>query len=351
MLNGSVGFPVLLTRKDVAMVKSVCQILLYCLVFSLCVSPLCVSPLRGEEFRRKVLLIGIDGLRPDRIVEAKAPTLHRWMETGIVVPQVTNTWEENKPRNGQSAPNWASLLTGVLPDRHQIVENGDGTHQIDDDGKNPHATQPVHTVFYHIKQFRPESQTAVINTWDGIGLGPKSILGFCTSTVDFQFRAGKPESISEQDTVNTLRLLELLGRRGDYAQADPDFIFVHLDQTDHAGHSHTWGSPEYLEAIEQIDDLLDRVDKELTARKTRAQEQWLLIVTADHGGPDGGKSHGDNTDPQIRTIPLIFHGDGLNPQAKIATATSRDVLPTLLRYLGCQSHPELPGRVLPILAP
>ena len=52
----------------------------------------------------------------------------------------------------------------------------------------------------------------------------------------------------------------------------------------------------------QVKLLLDAIER----RQTRNDEEWLVIVTTDHGGEELG--HGPKTEPN-RKIPLIIAGD------------------------------------------
>jgi predicted AlkP superfamily pyrophosphatase or phosphodiesterase len=72
-----------------------------------------------------------------------------------------------------------------------------------------------------------------------------------------------------------------------------DFIFVIYEPTDSAGHDYgfTINNPRYKEAFKTADQYgLETIDT-IKARETYDTEDWLIIVTSDHGG--FGTDHGD----------------------------------------------------------
>ena len=115
-------------------------------------------------------------------------------------------------------------------------------------------------------------------------------------------------------------------------------LFVHYDDVDHAGHTKGFDpkEPAYLEAIAQADRRIGRLLAAIRARKTYRKENWLIIVSTDHGG--SGRHHGGNT-PAQRTIFLLVSGTNavrgpLEPPPRIV-----DVPATALAHLGIAIKP------------
>lgn len=79
------------------------------------------------------------------------------------------------------------------------------------------------------------------------------------------------------------------------AQEDPDAIFFTFEHTDHAGHDTGFGNQNeaYVEACRTADSWGYEIIKTIEARSTYAQEDWLIIISTDHGGT--GTSHGGQT--------------------------------------------------------
>lgn len=98
------------------------------------------------------------------------------------------------------------------------------------------------------------------------------------------------------------------------ASAPLNFAFLHLRETDTAGHTFGWGSPEYLAGLKEMDQalatLLDFLD---FAQPYKGNTH--LVVTADHGGVE--LSHGDQTDPLNFTIPLYVAGPSIRKEGDL----------------------------------
>src|SRR4051794_26254863 len=68
---------------------------------------------------KHALIISIDGLRPDLMLRAKAPRLQGLLERGSF-----SMWAKTTPAS-ITLPSHVSMLTGVNPEAHGILWNGD----------------------------------------------------------------------------------------------------------------------------------------------------------------------------------------------------------------------------------
>jgi predicted AlkP superfamily pyrophosphatase or phosphodiesterase len=131
------------------------------------------------------------------------------------------------------------------------------------------------------------------------------------------------------DAKVTDQAIALLGEK------DPDVLFLHFDDVDIAGHAKGFHPtvPEYTAAIERVDACIGRVLGALRARPTYAQEDWLILVSTDHGGR--GTSHSDGADvPEIRTMFIIVSGAAAAREAPAEPTFVVDVAATALAHLG-----------------
>jgi len=76
---------------------------------------------------------------------------------------------------------------------------------------------------------------------------------------------------------------------------NPDVIFLQYDEVDHAGHGYGFSQDitEYVASIESVDTQIGFVLNGLYARENYDSENWLIILSTDHGGL--GTSHGGNS--------------------------------------------------------
>jgi predicted AlkP superfamily pyrophosphatase or phosphodiesterase len=94
----------------------------------------------------------------------------------------------------------------------------------------------------------------------------------------------------------------------DLTHNDRAFAFIHLSAPDVAGHAHTWMSPEYYDAVRDVDANLGRLVEGIEHDDDLAGHT-VLLVTADHGGNPHVGLHTVATDPDNYTIPFIAWGE------------------------------------------
>ena len=251
---------------------------------------------------RRVLILSIDGLRPDVISMAPMPNLQKLMQSSAyslgaqtVYPSVTLV-------------SHASMLTGLCPAKHgvnwndYIPENGlaEGTDLFD------------------------VAHAAGLETW--MFVGKKKLKQLTDSTSLTGFVKG-----SDRDSELTDQLLE---------EFPEDFgvLFVHFATVDGMGHEYGWLSPEQLSVAFRADESLGRILSELDARNLR--NETLVIITADHGGHD--TSHGSRM-PEDMTIPWFATGPGIRPGPLATTVHTMDTAATAAFALGLELPSEWDG--------
>src|SRR5215218_9262130 len=77
------------------------------------------APSRAAVRLRRVLVISVDGLRPDLLLRSDTPNMHRLFQNGCYT-----FWARTVPQ-GITLPSHTSMLTGVTPRRHGIEWNRD----------------------------------------------------------------------------------------------------------------------------------------------------------------------------------------------------------------------------------
>lgn len=266
--------------------------------------------------RRKALLIGIDGLRPDALAVASTPNLDGLIAEGCYTDQA---------RTGEvtvSGPGWSSFLTGVWMDKHGVRDN---TFEGSNYGDYPHF-------FARLQEQRPDAFTVSIADWLPIDT---HIVG--ETGADYRFARDYED---DGDAWSVDAAVDALTNH------DPDAMFVYFADLDVAGHNHGFhpAAPEYIAQLGEIDGQIGVILAAMGDRPTFADEAWLVIVSTDHGGTiDGG--HGRDI-PLHRTIPLIISGPGVARGTLHSTANQVDIPVTALAWLGVEIDPawDLDGR-------
>ena len=226
----------------------------------------------AAPLRPKVLVIGIDGVRPDVLAEVPTPNIDALAAAG----SFTAAARTGLP--SVSGPGWSSMLTGVWPEKHGVVNN-------DFTGKRYDLYPDFLT---RIEQLHPELGTFAVVDWTPLGAAPDSAptIG---DRVDVKYVLdGYELGWAQADDSSVALAAEHL------VQADPDALFVYLGDPDEVSHEHQSIGEEYRDAIVRADGLVGRLVAAVQARPTRAAEDWLILVSTDHGRrPDGG--HGGDS--------------------------------------------------------
>ncbi len=259
--------------------------------------------------RKKVLLIGIDGCRPDALQAANAPSLQGLAKQGAMFTQ-TQTGADTV-----SAPGWSSMLTGVWADKHGVHDNGLEQFKKANYDEYPHF-------FARVRESLPDAYLASIVHWQPI----QSIV---RRHANFSGAPGKDERVEE----SACRMLR---------EKDPTVLFLHFDDVDSAGHAKGFhpSVAEYVAAIEKVDGHVGNVLSALRHRTTFANEDWLILVSTDHGGQGTGHGGGAMI-PEIRTIFIIASGPAVDQSVSPDTETYVvDVAATALAHLGITIQPE-----------
>jgi len=119
------------------------------------------------------------------------------------------------------------------------------------------------------------------------------------------------------------RAIEVLQRE------KPNFLFIHFDDVDHAGHEKGWKSPEYYRAVREVDGLIGGIVAAL--KEAGLYEKTIVAMTADHGGI--GTTHSGESMEELE-IPLILRGPGVRQMEIKTFVNTYDLAPTLAWILG-----------------
>jgi arylsulfatase A-like enzyme len=102
----------------------------------------------------------------------------------------------------------------------------------------------------------------------------------------------------------------------------------------------------YDNALEHVDDQVRRLRDHFAA--TGELDDTLWVITSDHGEmffEKGLVTHGKTLYEIEARVPLIFSWPGhIEPEERLDPASSLDMMPTLLGYLGLPPHPSWQGK-------
>jgi arylsulfatase A-like enzyme len=251
-----------------------------------------------------VVLLSIDGLRPDAIALSDAPNLERLSQRGL------SATEARTITLSYTLPSHASMLAGVDAPTHGLVHN-------DFTPRHGFSRAPTALYFAH-----------------DAGLATAMFV----SKPKFRHLA-IPGSVDVFERPS-YQCPAVARRAASYiANVGAGLTFVHLSEPDSAGHDRGWMTVAYLRAIAAADVCLGALLTAIEARRDR--DRFLLIVTSDHGGH--GRTHGSTREVD-RRIPWIAWGSAVRPGPHTEPVSVMDSAATALAALGLPLPPELEGR-------
>jgi predicted AlkP superfamily pyrophosphatase or phosphodiesterase len=257
-----------------------------------------------------VLLVSIDGMRPDGLQQAHTPTIDALIARGshtlvaqTVMPSVT-------------LPAHTSMFRSVLPERHGITDNI----------WIPMA-RPVPSIVDLIAH--ADRAAAAFHCWEQ--LRDLAAPGSLDHSFYLNYSSNPDVHI---DRAVAVAAAEYLRRKR------PAFVFLYLGVTDEIGHKHGWMSPEYLAAIADADSALNIVVD--TLNSCGYLDTTTIIVQSDHGGHD--QTHGTNR-PEDMTIPWIIAGPDTRVGHTIQTPVHiTDTAATIAHLLGLRPDKAWTGK-------
>ncbi|MER5882786.1 alkaline phosphatase family protein [Streptomyces sp. NPDC001941] len=259
----------------------------------------------------KVLVVGMDGLRHDRIDAAVAPTLKSLMANGTYG---TSLLYANPMAATSSGPGWSTISTGVWPDKHGVKDN---TFTGRDYGRYP-------GFLARLNQVRPDLSLFAAVDWPELDT-------YGTVTPGADAKLVYDNNYVVNDKLITDQTEQVLRTQ------NPDVLFVYFGETDEIGHNNGAASQKYLDAIAVQDGYLGRLLAAVKARPSYATERWTVIVATDHGHTDAG-GHGGSTIEERRTF-VLAQGPGIAAGARPADTRLVDVAATVFRQLGITPDP------------
>lgn len=223
-----------------------------------------------------VVIVSVDGLRPDAIARFKAATIGRLVDEG------SHSLTATTINPSKTLPSHTSMLTGEGPEEHGISWNTNETHS--------HSHVAVPTVFGLARE-------RGLGTAAFFSKGKFNHLEVPGSLDYTQAPNGNGRWSAERTIHDVERYLRA---------ARPNLLFVHIAEPDYAGHFWGWMSWMYGRAVKTADAAVAR----LIAASDRAfgAGNYTFLLTADHGGH--GRSHGSDR-PEDVTIPWIAWGEGV----------------------------------------
>lgn len=268
-------------------------------------SPAAETPSHADN----VVIIIVDGLRPDALKQAKAPALEGLVKRGSF------TMKAQTVTPSLTLPAFTSMLTG-LP-----VE----AHGVDWNNYEPQRGYLKAPTIFEIATFNGSKWGAAFIQKEKILHALKQDRRLALHVCNVNEPACTAKKIAA-DAIHAYKTTT--------DSTKPSLFLIHFAEADHAGHADGWMSKPYLKAVEDIDRAIGTLIKGF--KELGLYERTTFIVSADHGGH--GTTHG-TTMPEDMTIPWIAAGPGIKAGHEIKPPVSlMDIPATVMRAFGISDY-------------
>ena len=251
----------------------------------------------------KVILVLVDGMRPDAMMGCGNPFAQKLIEKSTyslaartVIPSVT-------------LPCHMSLFHSVNPERHGVTTN---TYVP--------QVRPIEGMFDVFDKFG--KKCAFFYTWEELrDLSRPDHLYYSLCINQHKY--------TDTDPKITDAAIEYINKEA------PDFLFLYLGETDEVGgHSCGWMSEQYMKSVSKAISCVEKLQSSIS-------DEYTIILIADHGGHD--RTHGTEMDEDM-TIPMCFCGRNFAAGHEVSGLSIKDVAVTVASLLEVPAAKEWEGK-------
>ncbi|MFC3811986.1 alkaline phosphatase family protein [Lacihabitans lacunae] len=282
----------------------------------------------GYAQNKKCLLVLVDGIPRDVLKNTDTPNLDKISKNGGFGDAYVGGEKGGASESPTiSAVGYNSMLTGTWANKHNVWGNAI---------KAPNYSYP--TIFKVTREAKPNLNLGIFSTWKdnrtkllGEGLSETDHLkinfvfdGYENDTVLFPHDKERL-FIKNIDDLVVKKASETITLHG------PDLSWVYLEYTDDMGHKFG-DSPQMTDAVKHMDNQIGVLWSAIEKREKEFDEDWLLIITTDHGRDEKtGRNHGGQSDRERATW-IITNKNKLNNRFNNGLAIV-DIFPTVVNFL------------------
>ncbi|KAG4073888.1 hypothetical protein HA402_014093 [Bradysia odoriphaga] len=283
---------------------------------------------------KKVILVIVDGIPADVIENATVPNMrklgtYKRSYTGGEISTYSQT-------PTISAPGYMNVITGTWGNKHNVHDNS-----VDNPNYN------YWNIFRLLKEQQPDRKIGIYSTWidNRVKLIGEGLLTAGNITFDYKFDGYELDTIQYPHDAESF-YIKLIDERvvnetaTSIASDAPDLSWVYLQYTDDMGHAFG-DSTEFYHSVNDVDLLIEQIVESVDHRIENWNEDWLVIITTDHGrSPDTGKGHGGQSERE-RTTWIFTNLEQTNTYFDKYVPAAVDIFPTIARFMNIEIPTEL----------
>lgn len=217
-----------------------------------------------KDLRPTVILVSIDGFRPDYLEKYRPPTLNRLAREGTRAKFMTPSFPT------KTFPNHYTIATGLYPENNGIVENN-----IYDFGTTFGMSKKA-----EVQNGRWWLGEPIWVTAEKQGQHAAAMF-FPGSEAEIEGTRPTFWKEYEHELPHEPRVDQILAWLDLPREQRPTFLTLYFDDVDTQGHRHSPDSPETRDAVLKVDKAVERLMNGLRARKIDRKAN--VIIISDHG--------------------------------------------------------------------
>lgn len=299
--------------------------------------------------QKKAVFIIVDGIPADLIEKLPTPALDSIAGArGYKRARVGGEKGSYNETPTISAVGYNSVLTGTYVNKHNVW----GNYGKDIDSPNYNYK----TIFRLLKDNDPSKKIAIFSSWldNRTRLVGESLPRTGNITFDIKYDGLELDTVAFPKDTNDLRMHHIDEAVVNKAAATirdsaPDLSWIYLEFTDDMGHAFGDGD-KFYDAIRMMDNQMSRIWSAVQYRKSKFNEDWLVMITTDHGRDSAtGRNHGGQSDREKRGW-IVTNAENLNAHFTNDTVSIVDIMPTIARFMnlkiGADHQKEIDGTPL-----
>jgi hypothetical protein len=284
--------------------------------------------LLGQARKKKVVYIIADGIPAATLEKVNTPNMDAIAKQGTYVHAYVGGEKGGYSQTPTiSAVGYNSLLTGVWVNKHNVPDNS--------------ILAPNYnygTIFRFFKTAYPDKKIGIFSSWQdnrtkliGEGLPQTGHIKMDIVADGYELDHTNFPHDKESAYMHLIDEKVSIEAANSIREQAPDLSWIYLEYTDDMGHRYGY-SPQFYKAIELMDLQVGRVWEAIQYREKTFNEEWMIVITTDHGRDSNtGSGHGGQSAGERST--WITTNVKLDPYFKTTEPGIVDIMPTIARYL------------------
>ena len=278
--------------------------------------------------QKKALFIIADGIPADVIEKLNTPALDAIAKKGGYTKAYTGGEKGAYSQTPTiSAVSYNTILTGTWVNKHNVWDN-------DIAAPNYH----YQTIFRLFETKFPDKKTAIFSSWldNRTKLVGENLAATGNIRLDHHFDGLENDTINfpHDRERNFMHKIDeaVIDHAAAFIRTDaPDLSWIYLEYTDDMGHMHG-DSEKFYKAVEIMDNQVKRIWDAIQYREKQFGEEWMIVVTTDHGRDSAtGKHHGGQS-ARERTGWIVTNV-APNKHFTSGAASIADIMPSIAGFL------------------